>query len=226
MTAQILDGRALATALKGEVADGVARFRAAHGRAPRLDIFLVGDDPGSAIYVRHKEKAAVEVGLDVAVHRVASDVTHAALASLLASSNVDDAVDGALLQLPVPGQLPARELLDAIAPSKDVDALHPQNMGLLALWPRSVGSADPWRGDAAPFRERPRPRWQARRRDREKPNRRKAFGGHAPFRRCDCHHGPYSHAGFAQLCREADVIVAAAGSPESCGALGSGPEPW
>jgi methylenetetrahydrofolate dehydrogenase (NADP+)/methenyltetrahydrofolate cyclohydrolase len=214
MTAQILDGRALATALKGEVADGVARFREAYGRAPRLDIFLVGEDPGSAIYVRHKEKAALEVGLEVVVHRVASEVTQSALASLLAGSNADDAVDGVLLQLPLPEGLPAGELLDGIAPTKDVDALHPQNLGLLAL-----GRA-PW---APPTPAGVMRLLSATGLDLDgkhavmigrsaivgKPLAAMLLAADATVTAAHTH-----TRDLAQLCREADVIVAAAGSPE------------
>ena len=141
MSAQILDGKAVAAKLRGEVAAGVARFREAHGRAPGLDVILVGDDPASQVYVRNKEKAATEVGMRGRVHRLPATTTAPDLLAAIEELNRDDGVDGFLVQLPLPRGLPETEILDSVAAAKDVDGLHPENAGLLALGrPRLVGA--------------------------------------------------------------------------------------
>src|SRR5437762_8010524 len=129
MTAKILDGKAIAAKVRSEVAAGVARFRDEHGRAPGLDVVLVGDDPASQVYVRNKEKAATEVGMRSRVHRLPAATTAADLSALIEKLNRDDELDGFLVQLPLPRGLPETAILDAVAPSKDVDGLHPINAG-------------------------------------------------------------------------------------------------
>jgi methylenetetrahydrofolate dehydrogenase (NADP+)/methenyltetrahydrofolate cyclohydrolase len=143
MTAQILDGRAISIKVRGEVAQGVARFREAHGRSPGLDVILVGDDPASQVYVRNKEKAAAEVGMRGQVHRLAATTTAGELLALIEKLNRDESVDGFLVQLPLPGGLPETVLLDNVSPAKDVDGLHPVNAGLLSLGRPRLVSATP-----------------------------------------------------------------------------------
>jgi methylenetetrahydrofolate dehydrogenase (NADP+)/methenyltetrahydrofolate cyclohydrolase len=143
MPAQILDGKAIAAKVRAEVAAGVAQFRASFGRVPGLDVILVGDDPASHVYVRNKEKAALEVGMRGRVHRLAATASEAEVRGSIEQLNGDDAVDGFLVQLPLPAGLPETALLDAVAPSKDVDGLHPVNAGLLALGRAKVASATP-----------------------------------------------------------------------------------
>jgi len=143
MTARILDGKAIAMKLRGEVAQGVARFREAHGRPPGLDVILVGDDPASQIYVRNKEKAAAEVGMRGRVHRLPATTTADELRLTIEALNADDAVDGFLVQLPLPSGLPETAMLDRVSPAKDVDGLHPVNAGLLALGRPELASATP-----------------------------------------------------------------------------------
>lgn len=132
MTATIIDGKAIAAKVRQEVAEGVAAFRAAHGRAPGLHVILAGEDPASTVYVRNKEKGALEAGLAGVVHRLTAQVSEAQLLGLIRELNQDDAVDGILVQLPLPKGMRSQLILDEIRPSKDVDGFHPINVG--ALW--------------------------------------------------------------------------------------------
>jgi len=130
--AQIIDGKAVAQKVRDEVKLGVEAFRAAHGRAPGLHVVLVGDDPASAVYVGGKEKAAAEVGLAGKVYRLPGSTTEEELLSLVRQLNADDAVDGILVQFPVPAQISQTRVIETISPAKDVDGLHPMSAG--ALW--------------------------------------------------------------------------------------------
>jgi methylenetetrahydrofolate dehydrogenase (NADP+)/methenyltetrahydrofolate cyclohydrolase len=143
MPAQILDGKAIAAKVRAQVASDVGHFLAANGRVPGLDVILVGEDPASQVYVRNKEKAAREVGMRGRVHRLASTASEGDVRNCIEQLNGDDAVDGFLVQLPLPAGLPETALLDGVAPSKDVDGLHPFNAGLLALGRAKVVSATP-----------------------------------------------------------------------------------
>jgi len=128
MTARILDGKALAARLRARVAE---RARAA-GIVPGLRFIRVGEDPASVVYVRNKDRAAAEAGFDSATILLPADATEAALLAEIARLNADPAVDGILVQLPLPPQIRAEAVLDAIDPAKDVDGFHPVNAGLLA----------------------------------------------------------------------------------------------
>jgi len=130
--ARLIDGKAIAKTVRDEVARGVAAFRERHGRAPGLHVVLAGDDPASAVYVRNKEKSAAEVGMVGQVHRLPASVTEGELLALVERLNADAAVDGILVQLPLPAGVRAQLVLDAVDPQKDVDGFHPQNVG--ALW--------------------------------------------------------------------------------------------
>jgi methylenetetrahydrofolate dehydrogenase (NADP+)/methenyltetrahydrofolate cyclohydrolase len=132
MKARIIDGKAIAQKVREEVKAEVARFAAQHGRSPGLDVVLVGDDPASVVYTRNKEKAAVEVGIRGRLHRLPAGTSEAELLALVASLSGDDAVDGILVQLPLPKHLREERVLDAVDPRKDVDGLLPLNAGLLA----------------------------------------------------------------------------------------------
>lgn len=129
MSAGILDGKALAGRIKEEL-----RGKCGHlARAPQLAVVLVGDDPASAIYVRNKERDCRECGIDCRDHRLPADITQEALLDLIRELNRDDAVDGILVQLPLPGHLDGAQVLRTIDPDKDVDAFHPENVGWLLL---------------------------------------------------------------------------------------------
>ena len=100
--ARLIDGKAVAKIVRDEVARGVTAFRERHGRAPGLHVILAGDDPASAVYVRNKEKAAAEVGMIGEVHRLPASVSEAELLGWVERLNADPAVDGILIQLPLP----------------------------------------------------------------------------------------------------------------------------
>jgi methylenetetrahydrofolate dehydrogenase (NADP+)/methenyltetrahydrofolate cyclohydrolase len=131
--ARIIDGKALAAATRARIADEAAAFDREHGRAPGLEVVLVGDDAASVVYTRNKEKAAAEVGIRGALHRLPTSTSQRELLEFVASLNADDAVDGILVQLPLPKGLDADAVLDAIDPAKDVDGFHPLNAGMLAV---------------------------------------------------------------------------------------------
>jgi len=132
MSAEMIDGRAFAAALRARIALQVETVRAAAGRTPGLAVVLVGDDPASAIYVRNKGKATVAAGMASFEHRLPADTTEADLLALVAKLNADPAVDGILVQLPLPRQIDERRVILAIDPDKDVDGFHPVNAGRLA----------------------------------------------------------------------------------------------
>lgn len=132
MTAELIDGKAFASGLRARVAERVPSFQAAAGRAPGLAVVLVGEDAASAVYVRSKGKATREAGMESFEHRLAADTTQDALIALVDQLNADSAVDGILVQLPLPSHLDAEQVLLSIDPDKDVDGFHPVNAGRLA----------------------------------------------------------------------------------------------
>lgn len=111
---------------------GLAERVKAMPRAPKLAVILVGDNPASAIYVRNKEKAAAEVGIESLVYRI-EQTTQGELIALIKQLNADDSVDGILVQMPLPAPLNEREILQTINPAKDVDGFHPLNLGKLLI---------------------------------------------------------------------------------------------
>lgn len=143
MTAQRIDGKALAKQVRAEVAERAAAFEARHGRKPGLDVVLVGEDPASKVYVRSKERAATKAGLVGKVHRLAAESSEAEVLEVVRALAADDTVDGILVQLPLPAHLDETPILDAIPSAKDVDGLTPQNLGLLAAGRRGLRPCTP-----------------------------------------------------------------------------------
>jgi len=133
MGATIIDGKAIAVRVRGEVAAEVREFSARTGSAPGLATVLVGNDAGSEVYVRAKQRACAEVGIVPFDRRLPADASAEEVASELEGLNADESVSGILLQLPLPGQLDGTALTAIIDPRKDVDGLTPLNAGLLAL---------------------------------------------------------------------------------------------
>lgn len=131
MGARILDGKALGAALRAQVGERAAAFTARHGRVPGLATVLVGDDPASRVYVRNKRKAAAEAGIADIHHALPADMSEAALLDLVTALNADLAVDGILVQLPLPAHISAEAVIAAIDPAKDVDGFHAVNAGRL-----------------------------------------------------------------------------------------------
>jgi methylenetetrahydrofolate dehydrogenase (NADP+)/methenyltetrahydrofolate cyclohydrolase len=134
VSAQIIDGKAIAATVRAEVAAEVEEFVAAHGgRRPGLATILIGDDPASAVYVNGKQKACREVGMEGFNFPLPAETSRAEAIALIERLNADPAVSGILCQLPVPDHLDGVELTGLIAASKDVDGLTPLSAGLLAL---------------------------------------------------------------------------------------------
>jgi methylenetetrahydrofolate dehydrogenase (NADP+)/methenyltetrahydrofolate cyclohydrolase len=133
MPAKIIEGKPIATQVRARVAREVAELVRLTGRPPGLATVLVGDDPGSAVYVGGKQRACAELGMAAFDKRLPADVSFEQVAELLGELNRDEAVSGVLLQLPVPDHLDGPTLTGMIDPAKDVDGLTPVNAGLLAL---------------------------------------------------------------------------------------------
>lgn len=132
MTARIIDGKAFAANLRARLATHAATFAEAAGRPAGLAVVLVGDDAASAVYVRSKGKATREAGMASFEHRLSADVSQEELIALVERLNADPAVDGILVQLPLPRHLDSDAVLLTIDPDKDVDGFHPVNAGRLA----------------------------------------------------------------------------------------------
>jgi methylenetetrahydrofolate dehydrogenase (NADP+)/methenyltetrahydrofolate cyclohydrolase len=132
MAAKILDGKAVAQRIRAAIAADTKEL-AARGVQPGLAVVLVGEDPGSQIYVRNKTKACAEAGIRAFDHHLASDTSEAALLDLVRRLNADRDVDGILVQQPLPPQIDGRKVLLAIDPAKDVDGFHPDNLGRLVI---------------------------------------------------------------------------------------------
>ena len=133
MSARTLDGRALSLEVRSRVAAQVARWRSEGPRAPGLAVALVGADPASAIYVRNKRAACEAAGFTSHHHALPADISQAELLSLIGELNADPAIDGILVQLPLPDHIDSEAIIEGIDPAKDVDGFHPYNMGRLAL---------------------------------------------------------------------------------------------
>jgi methylenetetrahydrofolate dehydrogenase (NADP+)/methenyltetrahydrofolate cyclohydrolase len=132
MTAKILDGKALADEVRAKVANEAARISGTLGRKPGLAAVLVGEDPASQTYVRSKAKATNEAGMASFEHRLPEGTSERELLAIVEQLNRDTAVDGILVQLPLPKQIDTARILAAIDPDKDVDGFHPLNAGRLA----------------------------------------------------------------------------------------------
>lgn len=130
--AKIIDGKAFAAGLRSRVAAGVEALKASHGVTPGLAVVLVGEDPASQVYVRSKERALVELGMNSFDHHESADMTEADLLALIDSLNADPKVHGILVQLPLPGHIDTQKVLSRITPEKDADGFHVVNAGLLA----------------------------------------------------------------------------------------------
>jgi methylenetetrahydrofolate dehydrogenase (NADP+)/methenyltetrahydrofolate cyclohydrolase len=144
VTARILDGKAVAAKERQRSAARAADFVSKYGRAPGLAVVKVGDDPASAVYVRNKRKACEECGINSFAHDLPATTTRAELLGVIDRLNRDDAVDGILLQLPLPKGLDSTEIMDTIDPAKDVDGFHPTNTGLLAQKRPGLRPCTPW----------------------------------------------------------------------------------
>ncbi|WP_372571276.1 bifunctional methylenetetrahydrofolate dehydrogenase/methenyltetrahydrofolate cyclohydrolase FolD [Ruegeria jejuensis] len=143
MGAQIIDGKAFAAQVRGQVAGHVATLKAEHGITPGLAVVLVGEDPASQVYVRSKGKMTVEVGMNSYEHKLEADTSEADLLALIDQLNNDPAVHGILVQLPLPGHLNEDLVINSIDPAKDVDGFHISNVGLLGTGQKSMVPCTP-----------------------------------------------------------------------------------
>jgi methylenetetrahydrofolate dehydrogenase (NADP+)/methenyltetrahydrofolate cyclohydrolase len=132
MTAQIIDGKAQAAALRARIAEEVAALRLDRGLVPGLAVVLVGEDPASQVYVRSKGEQTLAAGMHSVTHRLAADTSEQALLDLVDDLNNDPAIHGVLVQFPVPPHISQAKVVAAISPDKDVDGLHVVNAGRLA----------------------------------------------------------------------------------------------
>ncbi|MFW9606331.1 MAG: bifunctional methylenetetrahydrofolate dehydrogenase/methenyltetrahydrofolate cyclohydrolase FolD [Pseudomonas sp.] len=132
MTAQLIDGKAIAANLRQQIAQRVTDRNQQHLRTPGLAVILVGSDPASQVYVSHKRKDCEEVGFISRAYDLPAETQQETLLALIDELNHDNAIDGILVQLPLPAHLDASQLLERIAPDKDVDGFHPFNVGRLA----------------------------------------------------------------------------------------------
>jgi len=131
MSATILDGKSLAKQIQNELAEEIIEFLQNNGAMPCLAAVLVGENPASEVYVRNKRQACERVGIESQLHRLPADATEEDLLGVVAKLNKDRQVHGILVQLPLPPQIASHRILRAINPAKDVDAFHPENVGLL-----------------------------------------------------------------------------------------------
>lgn len=132
MPARMIDGKAVADRIRTDLAAEVAQFRHLTGVVPHLAAVLVGDDPASAVYVRNKQRACRQAGIQSTLHRLPADTPQAELLDLIGRLNGRSEVHGILVQLPLPRGIDEAAVLDAVSPWKDVDAFHPENVGLIA----------------------------------------------------------------------------------------------
>ncbi|MDR3493454.1 MAG: bifunctional methylenetetrahydrofolate dehydrogenase/methenyltetrahydrofolate cyclohydrolase FolD [Ancalomicrobiaceae bacterium] len=144
MTATIIDGKAFASALCKAVAQSVAEVKASHGFTPGLAVVLVGEDPASQVYVASKGRETIAAGMNSFEHKLPAETSEAELLALVAGLNADEAVDGILVQLPLPKHIDTNRVLAAISPDKDVDGLHVVNAGRLATGQPSLVPCTPW----------------------------------------------------------------------------------
>ena len=159
MTAQIIDGKAIAEELKREVRAGTDALVARGLRRPGLAVVMVGENPASAVYVRNKRRSCEQAGIVSVAHDLPPSTTEGELLALIDRLNADPAIDGILVQLPLPPQIHADAVIERIDPSKDVDGFHPYNIGRLTqgtplLAPLHAVRRDPDAASAAASRSR------------------------------------------------------------------------
>ncbi len=143
MSAKVIDGKEFAANVRAKVAEHVARLKEANGITPGLAVVLVGEDPASEVYVRSKGKSTVEAGMNSYEHKLDADTSEADLLALIDKLNNDPAVHGILVQLPLPGHLNSDLVINSIDPAKDVDGFHISNVGLLGTGQKSMVPCTP-----------------------------------------------------------------------------------
>jgi methylenetetrahydrofolate dehydrogenase (NADP+)/methenyltetrahydrofolate cyclohydrolase len=212
--ARVIDGNAVAARLRERVAAAVKQLATVHGARPGLATILVGDDPGSEMYVRMKREDSAQVGIDSFHHEPGGDVSEQALGALIGDLNADRGVHGILLQLPLPAHLDQAAVVPLIAPAKDVDGLTPVNAGLLAqdqmgaMVPCTPAGVMELLSEAEVDLDGARAVVIGRSILVGKPLVQLLLAANATVTHCHSHTRDLS-----AVCREADVLVAAAGRP-------------
>jgi methylenetetrahydrofolate dehydrogenase (NADP+)/methenyltetrahydrofolate cyclohydrolase len=214
MTATVIDGKAVAAALREQTRLGVEEFVGEFGRAPGLATVLVGGDPGSAVYVGAKQRACAETGIVGFDHRLEADTSHETISGLLEALNADPGVSGILLQLPVPGHLDGATLTELIDPAKDVDGLTPVNagrlsQGLAGLRPCTPSGVLDLLASVGTVIEGAEAVVVGRSNLFGKPMGQLLLDAHATVTMCHSR-----TRGLAAVCRRADILIAAVGQPE------------
>ncbi|MBO6015266.1 MAG: bifunctional methylenetetrahydrofolate dehydrogenase/methenyltetrahydrofolate cyclohydrolase, partial [Lachnospiraceae bacterium] len=140
--AQLIDGKAISTAIKDELGEKVQALKA-EGTEVCLAVIQVGNDPASSVYVNNKKKACAYIGIDSLSYELGEDTTQEELLALIEKLNKDDKVNGILVQLPLPAHIDEDQVIRAISPSKDVDGFHPQSVGALCIGQKGYVSCTP-----------------------------------------------------------------------------------
>ena len=143
MTAKIIDGKAFAANVRTQVAEQVASLKDQHGITPGLAVVLVGEDPASQVYVRNKGKQTVEVGMYSEEHKMDASVSEAEVIAMVERLNADPKIHGILVQLPLPDHMDSEIVINTIDPAKDVDGFHISNVGLLGTGQKSMVPCTP-----------------------------------------------------------------------------------
>ena len=143
MTATVIDGKAFAAKVRGQVGEHVTRLKADHGITPGLAVVLVGEDPASQVYVRSKGKMTLEVGMNSFERKLEIDTSEDVLLKIIDDLNNDPTVHGILVQLPLPDHLDSDLVINSIDPAKDVDGFHVSNVGLLGTGQKSMVPCTP-----------------------------------------------------------------------------------
>lgn len=131
--AEIINGKIVAQKLRGDIAEEISKFKAEHGITPGLAVIVVGNDPASAVYVRNKHKACLDVGIESYQIELPQETTEEELLAKIEALNSDDSVNGILVQLPLPKHIDQERVINTILPEKDVDAFHPINVGKIMI---------------------------------------------------------------------------------------------
>lgn len=142
-TAKVIDGKAYAAGLRERIAAAVSQLKEQHGLTPGLAVVLVGEDPASQVYVRNKAKQTVEVGMNSFEHKLDASTSEADVLAVVEKLNADPAVNGILVQLPLPDHIDSTKVINAISPDKDVDGFHVINAGRLATGQSALVACTP-----------------------------------------------------------------------------------
>lgn len=218
MTASLIDGKKIAADLRAEIGEVVTALKAEHGLTPGLAVVLVGEDAASQVYVRNKGIATKEAGMASFEHRLSADTSQADLLDLVSQLNADPAVHGILVQFPVPDQIAQQDVIEHIHPDKDVDGLHPINAGRLASGMAGLVPCTPMGSLILAQRTLGDLAGQhvvvvGRSNLVGKPAAQLFLGAHATVTVAHSR----SH-NLPEICRGADILVAAVGRPEMIGA--------